>query len=83
MARPVLPTWPMMSPRFDLRALLHRVVEQVPVARLQAETVVDDDEIAVAALIAGVRDGAGRRGVHRLAAFARDVEAGMEVVRRP
>src|SRR4051812_48938180 len=64
----------------DLLAGLYLVVEEVSVARLEPEAVVHGDEIAVTAFPADVRDGAGRRREHGLAAFAGNVETRVEVV---
>ena len=65
----------MTSPRLTRLAGLHGERAQVPVARRQAEAVLEDDEVAV---VAGVRrrlDRAVGRREHRLALVGRDVEA--------
>ena len=49
------------------------------VAGLETESVVDDDEIAVGALVSRLRDDAGGGGVNRLTLLAGDIETGVEV----
>src|SRR5438132_5774458 len=63
-----------------LGALLDAVVEQMAVACLEAEAVVEDDQVAIAALETGVRHGARSGGVDRLSALAGDVEPGVEII---
>src|SRR5687768_7855770 len=45
---------------------------QVPVLRFEAESMVDDDQVAVRALIARLRDAAGGRGEDRLTLLTGD-----------
>ena len=62
-----------------LRARLHCVVEQMPVASLQTETVIENKQVSIPALIADLGDRSGCRGKDRLPPFARDVQTGMEI----
>src|SRR5215218_2154138 len=62
-----------------LRAGLDLGLEEVAVAGLQAEAVVDGDEITVAVLPARLPHGAGGGGVDRLTLLAGDVQARMKV----
>ena len=55
MARPVAPTWPMTSPRFTLAPFLTLKLRKVAVAGFETEAVIDDDQVAVGALVAGLR----------------------------
>src|SRR5215831_7745013 len=61
----------------DPGALLDRVVEQMPITGLQAETMVEDNQVSIAALIAHMRDGSRRRRKDRLPAFTGDIKPGM------
>src|SRR5258706_5485205 len=61
-------------------ALLDAVVKEVAVPRFEPETVVEDDQVSVAALETRVRHGAGGGGVDGLSALAGDVEPRVEVV---
>jgi hypothetical protein len=47
---------------------------------LESEAVIDNDQVAVRALIPDMNDAAGGRRVDRRALVADDVEAGVEVV---
>ena len=58
---------------------INRKVEQVSVPRLQAESMVNREEIAVITLIASTGHGAGCGGKDGLASFSRNVEPGMIV----
>src|SRR5688500_10230362 len=62
-------------------ALFDVELGQVAVPSLQPEPVVDNDQVAIRALIAGVDDAAGSRRVDRLTLVADDIEARVEVVR--
>src|SRR5688572_2842679 len=61
------------------RSLLHLEAGEMAVASLESEAMIDDDQVAVCTLIAGVRDAAGGRRIHRLTLVADNVEARIEV----
>src|SRR5215475_11212491 len=64
---------------FDLRAGLDGVVEQMPVAGLETKAVVQNDQIAVAAVVTNMGNRAVCSREDRLAAVARDIESGVEI----
>src|SRR6185369_6896722 len=64
---------------FHLCAALDGVVEQMPITRLQTETMIENDQVAVAAVKADVRDGAVRGREYRLTALASDIKPRVEI----
>ena len=62
----------------DVAPFLHLEAGEVAVARFESEPVVDDDQVAVGALIPGLCDDAGGGGVDRLALIAGDIEPGVD-----